>query len=342
MLLEVEGLTKSFRGRSGLAWGRAAPEVHALSDVTFSLRAGETLAIVGESGSGKSTLARCVMRLIDPTAGRIVFDGRDITTLAGRSMRELRRDMSLVFQDPFASLDPRQKVGAIVGEPLRIHGMSDRSAIRERVGELLEVVGLRAEHYNRYPHQFSGGQRQRVGIARALACKPKLIVCDEPVSALDVSVQAQILNLLKDLQQEFGLTYLFISHDLGVIHFVADRVLVMYQGRVVEQAVRDELFASPAHPYTAELLAAVPVPDPDVREAPDAQPPERTSGGGDGTGCAFSSRCAYARAPECHVDAPVLHSLESARQVACHFPLGRGAERQPIASEEPEGQRINE
>jgi oligopeptide transport system ATP-binding protein len=323
ILLELEGLTKTFPGRSGVAWGKAAPDVHAVADVTFSLRAGETLAIVGESGSGKSTLARCIVRLIEPSAGRIAFDGRDITTLAGSSMRELRRDMSLVFQDPFASLDPRQKVGAIVGEPLRIHGLADRTTVRDRVTELLEVVGLRAEHYNRYPHQFSGGQRQRIGIARALACKPKLIVCDEPVSALDVSVQAQILNLLKDLQQEFGLAYLFVSHDLGVVHFVADRVLVMYQGRVVEQADRDQLFASPAHPYTAELLAAVPVPDPDARVAPDLQAAERASEAPARSGCPFSHRCAHARDPDCRVKAPGLRSLEGDRQVACHFPLGR-------------------
>jgi oligopeptide/dipeptide ABC transporter ATP-binding protein len=325
-LLEVEGLSKTFPGRSGVAWGKAAPDVHAVADVSFSLQAGETLAVVGESGSGKSTLARCIVRLIEPSAGRISFDGQDITTLSGSAMRGLRRDMSLVFQDPFASLDPRQKVGAIIGEPLRIHGLASRTTVRGRVGELLEVVGLRGEHYNRYPHQFSGGQRQRVGIARALACNPKLIVCDEPVSALDVSVQAQILNLLKDLQQEFGLTYLFISHDLGVVHFVADRVLVMYRGRVVEQAGRDQLFASPAHPYTAELLAAVPVPDPDARPQAGAPAPERSGAPEGDRGCPFSHRCVRVREPDCLADAPPLRSLEGERRVACHFPLGSRVE----------------
>jgi oligopeptide transport system ATP-binding protein len=327
-LLEVEGLTKSFRGRGSLGWGRPT-EIRAVDGINLSVETGESLAIVGESGSGKTTVARCITRLIEPTAGTILFAGRDITTLRGRGLRSLRNQISLVFQDPFSSLDPRQKIGSIIAEPLRVHGVGNRASVRSRVQELLELVGLSPEHANRYPHQFSGGQRQRVGIARALAVKTKLIVCDEPVSALDVSVQAQILNLLKDLQRDLGLTYVFISHDLSVVHYVADRVVVMYRGRIVEQAARDELFAKPHHPYTAELLAAVPVPDPDLR------PPEVTGASsietpgsltGD-TGCAFAPRCPFARPRPCLDEAPALLPLEERREAACYFPLGAGESR---------------
>jgi oligopeptide/dipeptide ABC transporter ATP-binding protein len=245
--------------------------------------------------------------------------GRDITALRGREMRALRREIALVFQDPFSSLDPRQKVGSIIAEPLRVHRLESRRDVRHRVQELLELVGLNPEHYNRYPHQFSGGQRQRVGIARALAAKPRLVVCDEPVSALDVSVQAQILNLLKDLQRDLGLTYVFISHDLGVVHFVADRALVMYHGRIVEEAGRDALFAAPSHPYTAELLAAVPVADPE-RRSPEPEETAVLNGAATASaGCAFAPRCPYARSERCWSEAPALELVAS--RTPCRLPL---------------------
>ena len=267
--------------------------------------------IVGESGCGKSTLARCIMRLLEPTAGRIVFEGRDITKLSRAEMRPVRREMMMIFQDPYASLNPRKRVGFIIGEPLEVHGIGTDAEIKRRVQELLEIVGLNPEHYNRFPHEFSGGQRQRIGVARALAINPKLIVCDEPVSALDVSVQAQILNLLKDLQRDFGLTYVFIAHDLNVVRHISDRVMVMYLGHAVEIGDRDELYDEPKHPYTGALLSAVPIPDPDARpraqagRAPGRRPePDQPAGA-----CWFHPRCPRFHAGHCDVETPALYRV---------------------------------
>ena len=263
-LLVVEDLQKYFPITRGIIFQKQVAAVQAVDGITFSVKAGETLGVVGESGCGKSTMARCIMRLLDPTGGKVVFDGRDITHLSRAQMRPIRREMMMIFQDPYASLNARKRVGFIVAEALEVHKLGTDAEVKRRVQELLEVVGLNPEHYNRFPHEFSGGQRQRIGVARALAVNPKLIVCDEPVSALDVSVQAQILNLLKDLQEDFGLTYVFIAHDLNVVRHISDRVMVMYLGKVAELADRDQLYAAPKHPYTGALLSAVPIPNPDV------------------------------------------------------------------------------
>jgi oligopeptide/dipeptide ABC transporter ATP-binding protein len=277
-------------------------------------------------------MARCIMRLLDPTGGRIVFDGRDITRLNRAEMRPIRRQMMMIFQDPYASLNPRKRVGFIVAEALEVHKMGTDAEVKRRVQELLEVVGLNPEHYNRFPHEFSGGQRQRIGVARALAVNPKLIVCDEPVSALDVSVQAQILNLLKDLQREFRLTYIFIAHDLNVVRHISDRVMVMYLGKVAEIADRDTLYVQPKHPYTGALLSAVPIPDPDLGrerrgivlegDVPNPiNPPE---------GCRFHPRCPRFRDGHCNVEDPPLYSFGFDHRAACHYPL----ERWPMSGEE--------
>src|SRR5437667_1014919 len=263
-LLTVDDLKKYFPVTRGIIFQREVAAVKAVDGVSFTVRQGETLGVVGESGCGKSTMARCIMRLLDVTGGRIVFDGRDITRLSRAEMRPYRREMMMIFQDPYASLNPRKRVGFIVSEALEVHKMGTEAENKRRVQELLDVVGLNPEHYNRFPHEFSGGQRQRIGVARALAVNPKLIVCDEPVSALDVSVQAQILNLLKDLQDDFGLTYVFIAHDLNVVRHISDRVLVMYLGKVAEIASRDLLYAEPKHPYTGALLSAVPIANPQL------------------------------------------------------------------------------
>src|SRR2546429_7275007 len=263
-LLEVEDLQKHFPVTRGIIFQKQIASVKAVDGVSFTVNAGETLGVVGESGCGKSTMARCVMRLLDPTEGKIVFDGRDITHLSRAQMRPIRREMMMIFQDPYASLNPRKRVGFIVSEALEVHKLGTDAETKRRVQELLEVVGLSPEHYNRFPHEFSGGQRQRIGVARALAVNPKLIVCDEPVSALDVSVQAQILNLLEDLQQDFGLTYVFIAHDLNVVRHISDRVMVMYLGKIAELAPKGDLYAHPRHPYTAALLSAVPIPSPEL------------------------------------------------------------------------------
>ena len=263
-LLVVEDLVKHFPVTRGIVFQKQVASVKAVDGISFTVKQGETLGVVGESGCGKSTMARCLMRLLDPTSGRITFAGRDITHLNRTEMRPIRRELMMIFQDPYASLNQRKRVGFIVAEALQVHKIGTPAEIKRRVQELLEVVGLNPEHYNRFPHEFSGGQRQRIGVARALAVNPKLIVCDEPVSALDVSVQAQILNLLKDLQRDFGLTYVFIAHDLNVVRHISDRVLVMYLGKIAEIADRNQLYAAPKHPYTGALLSAVPIPNPEL------------------------------------------------------------------------------
>jgi oligopeptide transport system ATP-binding protein len=310
---------KHFAIRGGLT-GRGQ-QLQAVDGVSLSVQEGETLGLVGESGCGKSTLARCIVRLHEPTAGTIRFDGQDITRLSARRLRSLRRDLVMVFQDPQASLNPRKRVDEIVGMPLRIHGMASGAALRTRVGELLELVGLSPSHAQRYPHEFSGGQRQRIGLARALATNPRLVVCDEPVSALDVSIQAQILNLLRDLQRELRLTLVFIAHDLGVVRHVSDRVAVMYLGRIVEIAPVDELYAHPVHPYSEALLSAVPVPDPDVLDSGIVLEGDVPSPIDPPAGCRFHPRCRYAT-DVCRVEDPPLTADDGKpHPAACHHPL---------------------
>jgi oligopeptide/dipeptide ABC transporter ATP-binding protein len=328
-LVEVEHLTKHFPVRQGV-FSRAAGVVHAVEDVSFTIRRGETLGIVGESGCGKSTTARLLLRLLNPTAGSIRFEGTDIARLRSGRLRPMRREMQMVFQDPYSSLNPRKTVGQIVSDPFKIH--HDTRDVRNRVRELLARVGLSPEHYNRYPHEFSGGQRQRIGVARALALRPKLIVCDEPVSALDVSVQAQILNLLKDLQREFGLTYVFISHDLSVIRQICDRIAVMYLGRILEVGPAEEIYDHPRHPYTGALLSAVPKL---VREGGGRR--QRIVLGGDvpspidpPQACIFHPRCPRMKPGHCDVEAPQLRSFGHGQEAACHYPL----ERWPMTEEE--------
>ena len=326
-LLVVEDLQKYFPVTRGIFFQKEVAQVKAVDGVSFTLEQGQTLGVVGESGCGKSTMARCLARLLEPTGGKIVFDGRDITHLDRAEMRPIRRDMMMVFQDPYASLNARMRVGSIVAEPLEVHRIGGDNDRRRRVQELLEIVGLNPEHYNRFPHEFSGGQRQRIGIARALAINPKLIICDEPVSALDVSVQAQILNLLKDLQQDFDLTYIFIAHDLNVVRHVSDRVMVMYVGKAVETGSKQELYAEPKHPYTGALLSAVPVADPTLGRArkqvvlvgdvpSPLNPPEA---------CRFHPRCPRFVDGKCNVEEPLLTRAPGAadHDFACHFPLER-------------------
>ncbi|MDQ3728210.1 MAG: dipeptide ABC transporter ATP-binding protein [Actinomycetota bacterium] len=325
-LLEVSDLVKHFPIRGGLLFNHSVGAVRAVDGVSFSIKPGETLGLVGESGCGKSTLARTILQLLEPTSGSVRFDGQEIAGLGRKKLQPLRREMQMIFQDPYASLNPRKRIGQIVGSPMKLHGIAEGKELRKQTEELLDRVGLAPEHYNRFPHEFSGGQRQRIGIARALALKPKLVIADEPVSALDVSIQAQIINLLEDLQDEFDLTYIFVAHDLGVVRHVADRVAVMYLGKIVELGPAAEVYSNPVHPYTEALLSAVPIPDPRAnRERKErilegdvpspANPP---------SACRFHTRCPYAT-EICSEVEPELVRHRGGQWAACHHPLNAGS-----------------
>jgi len=316
-LLKVENLRKAFKVSANRP-GAAKQSLKAVDGVSFEIKSGETLGLVGESGCGKSTTGKLLLRLIEPDSGTIQFDGRDVAGMSHRELTAIRRDMQMIFQDPYSSLNPRMRVGDIIGEPLVVHSLAKGRAIKEQVLTLMQKVGLAPEHYDRYPHEFSGGQRQRIGIARTLAVQPRLIVADEPVSALDLSIQAQIVNLLKDLQEEFGLTYLFISHDLGIIEHVCDRVAVMYLGRIVEVATAEQLYQQPCHPYTEALLNAVPIPDPQRVREHQILSGEIPSPINPPTGCHFHPRCPYSQ-EICRKEYPVLTDHTEGHQSACHF-----------------------
>jgi oligopeptide transport system ATP-binding protein len=331
VLLEAVDLVKHFAARTSAVKRSTSEVVHAVDGVSIEVRRGETLGIVGESGCGKSTLGRLFVRLLEPTSGTLRFGGDDITTLSHRELRPYRRELQMIFQDPYASLNPRRRVGEIIADPLEIHGVGSGGEIRRRVLDLLDVVGLSQHHINRFPHEFSGGQRQRIGVARALALNPQLIVADEPVSALDVSIQAQVINLLDDLQDEYHLTYVFIAHDLGVVHHVSDRIAVMYLGVIVEIAPADDLYAQPIHPYTEALLSAIPDIDTGEDEAPRKQivlEGEVPSPISPPSGCRFHTRCPYAT-EICRSEQPPLADFGNGRFAACHHPLGGAV---PIAT----------
>ncbi|BCB02776.1 ABC transporter ATP-binding protein [Bacillus sp. KH172YL63] len=316
-LLKVENLKKHFPITGGIL-GRPVSSVKAVDGVSFTVNKGETLGIVGESGCGKSTTGRMLMRLIDPSEGKVTFEDRELTSLSNSEMRKIRREMQMVFQDPFASLNPRHTVEKILEEPLKVHGMGSAKERKERVHELLNIVGLSSYHAKRYPHQFSGGQRQRIGIARALMTKPKLIIADEPVSALDVSIQSQVLNLMQDLQKEFGLTYIFIAHDLGVVRHISDRVGVMYLGKMVELSTSENLYDNPLHPYTQALLSAVPVPDPDFKRETILLQGDIPSPSNPPSGCTFHTRCPHAT-EICKQKVPEFKEHQPGHYVACHL-----------------------
>ena len=323
-IVRVRNLVKHFPVTQGIVFQRQVGAVHAVDDVSFDLHEGETLGLVGETGCGKSTTARLVTRLLDPTSGTIEYRGRDIASIPRRELKPLRREMQMIFQDPYSSLNPRKTVGTIVGEPFRIHGLDEgREWRKRRVQELMERVGLNPEHYNRFPHEFSGGQRQRIGVARALALEPKVVIADEPVSALDVSIQAQILNLLRDLQSDFGLTIVFIAHDLSVVRHMCDRVAVMYLGKIVELADNDSLYNHPRHPYTGALLSAVPVPQPGGRHRRQVLGGDVPSPTNPPAACRFHTRC-WKCQEVCTVEEPPLEAKAGGGEAACHFPLRDG------------------
>jgi oligopeptide transport system ATP-binding protein len=320
-LLEVEHLVKHFPIKSGILFDREVASVKAVDDCSLTLHEGETLGLVGESGCGKSTLCRTIIQLLEPTAGSVHFRGRELVGLSRRELRPIRREIQMIFQDPYASLNPRKRVGQIIGDPLLLHGLASGDQLRREVQQLMDRVGLQPEHYNRYPHEFSGGQRQRIGIARALALRPKLIIADEPVSALDVSIQAQIINLLEDLQDEFNLSYIFVAHDLGVVRHVSDRIAVMYLGKIVERSPASVLYERPIHPYSVALLSAVPIPDPkaNAERTPVVLEGDVPSPVNPPSACRFHTRCPWAT-EICSQDEPPLADYESGQAAACHHP----------------------